>query len=66
VGDPEPVPQEATDVQLARRVDAVCRRFESDWQSGTRRPLKDYLPEVPEQARRALRDELEALERELR
>jgi WD40 repeat protein len=54
------------DIGLLRQIEAVCRRFEAEWQSGTRRPLDDYLPEAPEEARSALRDELVALEQELR
>ena len=37
-----------------RQIDAVCRRFESDWRSGSTRPLHDYLTEVPEGARALL------------
>jgi len=54
------------DIDLVRRVDAVCRRFEADWRAGARHPLDDYLADVPDKARAALRGELEALERELR
>jgi WD40 repeat protein len=49
-----------------RQIDAVCRRFESDWRAGSTRSLDDYLTDVPEEARTALRDELTALEHELR
>jgi hypothetical protein len=66
VGDPEPVPQEATDVQLARGVDAICRRFEADWRAGQRPAIGDYLDQVDEEGRPNLRAELEALESELR
>ncbi|MHC5538269.1 hypothetical protein ACYOEI_08575 [Singulisphaera rosea] len=52
--------------ELARRIDAVCRRFEGDWRSG-RSPVRgDYLGEVPEVARRALEAELVGLQDELR
>jgi len=54
------------DIDLVRRIDAVCRRFEADWRAGARHPLDDYLAEIPDKARAALRAELEALERELR
>jgi WD40 repeat protein len=54
------------DIDLARRIDAVCRRYEADWRAGVRPPLDNFLAEVPDQARLALRAELEALERELR
>ena len=52
--------------ELARRIDAVCRRFEADWRSARRPPIDDYLAEVSEGGRSALREELEALGRELR
>jgi WD40 repeat protein/tetratricopeptide (TPR) repeat protein len=54
------------DLDLARQVDAVCRRFEADWREGARPPIDSYLSQVPEPARKGLRAELEALERELR
>ena len=53
------------DLDLVRRIDAACRRFEADWRGG--QPLaRDYLDDVPEEGRAALRAELEALERDLR
>ena len=54
------------DVDMARRIDAVCRRFEADWREGRRPRVEDYLGEVPEEGRAALEAELVALERELR
>jgi Protein kinase domain len=54
------------DVELARRVDAVCRRFEAEWRSGTRRPIDAYLADIPDEGRGMLRAELAALEQELR
>ncbi len=57
---------EGLDVDLGRRVDAVCRRFEADWGQGRRPRIEDYLADVPTEGRPALRAELEALERELR
>src|SRR5271165_7474016 len=53
-------------IDLARRIDEVCRRFEADWREGRRPRLDDYLGEVPDEGRAGLRAELEALERELR
>ncbi len=53
------------DIELARRIDAACRRFEADWRAGKRPAIGDYFNEVPEEGRIALRIELEALEREL-
>jgi WD40 repeat protein len=66
VDDPHPNPREATDIQLERRVDAICREFESDWRAGRRPAIGDYLGEVAEEGRPILRAELEALESELR
>ena len=54
------------DLDLVRRIDAVCRRFEADWRAGNGPAIGDYLGEVPEQGRPALEAELIALERELR
>jgi Protein kinase domain len=54
------------DLELARRIDAVCVSFEADWRAGKQPRADDYLAEVPKQARARLRRELEALECELR
>ena len=54
------------DIDLARRIDEVCRRFEADWREGRQPRIEDYLVDVPDEGRPALRAELEALERELR
>jgi hypothetical protein len=54
------------DIDLVRRIDAVCRRFEADWRGRRRSRVQDYLDDIPEEGRAALRAELEALERELR
>jgi WD40 repeat protein len=54
------------DIELVWRIDAACRRFEADWRAGKRPVIEDYVNEVPEEGRIALRIELEALERELR
>jgi WD40 repeat protein len=47
---------------LARHVDEVCNRFESDWKSRGTARLEDYLSDTPEPARAALLRELLALE----
>jgi WD40 repeat protein len=54
------------DIDLARRIDEVCRTFEADWRAGSRPRLDDYLSGVAEDGRAALRAELVALEHELR
>jgi len=54
------------DIDMARRIDEVCRRFEADWREGRQPRIEDYLVEIPHEGRPALRAELEALERELR
>ena len=54
------------DIELARRIDEVCLRFEAHWRSGGRPRIADYLVDVSEEGRLVLRAELEALERELR
>ncbi len=53
------------DLELARQIDAICRRFEADWNAGRNPRIDDYLAELPGEGQPALRVELEALEREL-
>src|SRR5262249_9474033 len=65
VDESRPFDAEYFEIELARRIDAICRRFEADWRERRRAPLDDYLGEFPEEGRAALRSELEALEREL-
>jgi hypothetical protein len=54
------------DIDLARRIDEVCRRFEADWREGRQPRIEDYLVDVSDEGRPALRAKLIALERELR
>jgi hypothetical protein len=54
------------DIELSRRIDEICRRFEADWRQGRRPRIEDYLVDVPDHGRPALRAELTALEREVR
>ena len=54
------------DIEMARRIDAACRRFEADWRQGHQPRIEDYLGDVSDNGRPALRTELEALERDLR
>ena len=54
------------DIGLARQIDEVCRRFEAAWRAGCQPRIDDYLVDVVDERRPALRAELEALERELR
>jgi eukaryotic-like serine/threonine-protein kinase len=58
------------DIDIERRIDAICRRFEADWRAGKRPQIDDYLADdpsgAPDAARSALRAELEALDDELR
>src|SRR5215831_17814846 len=54
------------DLDLVRRIDAACRRFESDYRAGKSPVIADYLGEIPEVGRSALRSELSGLEQELR
>ena len=53
------------DIDLARRIDQVCRRFEAEWRQGRQPRIEEYLADVSEEGRPALRTELEALERDL-
>jgi hypothetical protein len=65
VSEPERLDASRLDIDLMRQIDAVCRRFETDWRAGAQNPLDDYLADIPDEGRAALRAELEALEREL-
>jgi WD40 repeat protein/serine/threonine protein kinase len=51
---------------MARQIDEVCRRFEAAWRAGCQPRIDDYLVDVVDEGRPALRAELEALERDLR
>jgi eukaryotic-like serine/threonine-protein kinase len=54
------------DIEIERRIDAICRVFEAHWRAGKRPPIEDYLADIAEEAHAALREELTALESELR
>jgi len=54
------------DLDLARRIDIICRRFEANWREGHPAPVDSYLDEVLGEGRAALRAELEALLNDLR
>jgi tetratricopeptide (TPR) repeat protein len=54
------------DIDLARRIDAVCRRYEADWREGRPAAVDDYLGQIPDEGRAAALAELNALERELK
>ena len=41
------------DIDLARRIDEVCRRFEADWREGRQPRIEDYLADVPDEGRPA-------------
>ena len=41
---------EGLDIDLVRRIDAICRRFEAEWRAGRQPRLEDYLGEVPDGA----------------
>jgi tetratricopeptide (TPR) repeat protein len=53
---------EALPLPLARRVNAVCNRFERAWQAGRRPGIDEYLGDTPEPARSVLLRELIALD----
>ena len=54
------------EIDLARRIDEVCRRFEVELREGRQPRIEDYLVDISDEGRPALRAELEALESELR
>ena len=66
MSEPEPLGASQLDVDLMRQIDAVCRRFEADHRAGKSPVIADYLGEVPEVGRLALRSELIGLEQEMR
>ena len=66
MGDKPDSNLEGLDIDLVRRIDAICRQFEADWRADRQPRLEDYLGEVPDACRTALRAELEALLAELR
>jgi serine/threonine-protein kinase len=68
-GETGPLASAATDpIAVARRVDALCERFENDWRRGAHPhpAIEDYLPSRDDPAWRRALPELVALERELR
>lgn len=52
-------------LSVAERVDAACDRFESEWKSGGRPKIDDYVSAAPETDREELQRALLALEAEL-
>jgi len=57
-------PSDSADLNLLRRIDAVCRQFEADWRDGKCPAIDDYVGQVAEEDRAAIRAELETLVRE--
>jgi hypothetical protein len=53
------------DIDLVRRIDAVCRRFEADWRAGHQPGVEEYFGAFAGDARASLAAELEALQSEL-
>ena len=37
------------DINLARRIDEVCRQFHTDWRNGSQPHVEDYLIDVPDE-----------------
>jgi WD40 repeat protein len=53
------------DIEMARRIDEVCRRFEADWRAGHQPCVEAYFGEFVGDARASLAAELETLQSEL-
>ncbi len=53
------------DIDLVRRIDEICRRFEADWRAGQQPRVEEYLGGFTGHARAPLAAELEALRSEL-
>ena len=43
------------DFDLARRIDAVCRRFEADWREGRHPRIEDFVVDISQEFRRMIR-----------
>ncbi len=41
---------EGLDIGLARRIDAVCWRFEADWRQGRHPRIEDFVVDVSEES----------------
>ena len=53
------------EIEVARRIDEACRRFEAEVRAGRQPRIEDYLVDFSAEGRPALRAELEALKREI-
>lgn len=58
--------QDPIGLTLARRIDAICDRFEQDWKAGSRPQIEHYLSQAQGQERAGLLQALLCLELELR
>ena len=61
MSEPEPPGASKIDVEMMRQIDAVCRRFEAEYRAGNSPVIADYLGEVREAGRSALKSELIAM-----
>src|SRR5271157_599259 len=43
------------DIDLVRRIDEVCRRFEDDWREGRLARIEDFVVDVSQEFRRMIR-----------
>jgi len=59
-------PNDPTPAEVARRLDAVCDRFEEGWQAGRPAAIEELLRDAPEPVRPRLLADLLALERDYR
>jgi serine/threonine-protein kinase len=66
MGDPAKDSLARLEIDLVRRIDEVCRRFETDWRAGHQPRVEEYFGEFTGDARAALAAELEALQSELK
>lgn len=57
---------EGLDLETARHIEEISRRFEADWRAGRQPLIEDYLEDLAGEARWGLQIELEALVQELR
>jgi WD40 repeat protein len=65
MSDPAKESLAGLDIDVARRIDEICRRFEADWRAGHQPRVEDYFGGFTGDARASLALELEALQSEL-
>jgi hypothetical protein len=55
MSDQAPTGHDDLDLVVVRHIDAACRRFEAEWRVGSRPAIDNYLADVPDEGRPAMR-----------